>query len=36
MKMSCRKGYFSTSAEKENSANFAMTEFSEVRMYAGT
>jgi hypothetical protein len=30
MKMSCRRDYFHTSAWKVNSANFALTEFSEV------
>jgi hypothetical protein len=31
MKMSCRRGYFHTSAWKRNSANFAFWGFSEVR-----
>jgi hypothetical protein len=35
MKMSCRQGYFHTSTQKMNSANFALTEFSEVRRFFG-
>ena len=30
MKMRCRQGYFHTSAQKRNSANFVLTAFSEV------